>query len=175
MMYLVDKRLVELIENATEKALIELFKNNEHYYYISLITTGEGLCPFISAWSHEALEKASNGDEDERYYLKWAYDESPYFDYGGQFFGEVKKEFENRKEFLTEQNYLDEVEIRINSMEQALMNLDMKGLFGKGEKRKSIVVNAEFMPPDYTNTLRAQRINPPEAIVEWLEEIAEME
>lgn len=33
--------------------------------------------------------------------------------------------------------------------------------------------NAEFMPPDFTNTKRALRLNPREALNEWLEEIAE--
>ena len=175
MKFLVDDKLVNLIEHAVEKALTELFKNNEHFYYITLITTGEGLCPFISAWSHEALERTSNGDVDEKYYLKWAYDESPYFDYGSQFFEEVKKEFEQRNIFLTDEKFFDEVDIRINSMEQALINLDMKGIFGEGKNRNDIVINAEVMPPDYSNTLRAKRLNPPESIIEWLEEIAEEE
>ena len=33
-------------------------------------------------------------------------------------------------------------------MEQAMRNLDKKGLFGQGEKRLGIVINAEYMPPD---------------------------
>ena len=52
-------------------------------------------------------------------------------------------------------------------------NLDNEGIFGTGEKRLGIVINAEFMPPDYTNTERALRLNPKEAIQEWLDEIAE--
>ena len=52
-------------------------------------------------------------------------------------------------------------------------NLDMNGMFGQGEQRLGIVINAEFMPPDFTNTERALRLNPKEALEEWLEEIAE--
>ncbi|MBQ5560883.1 MAG: DUF4303 domain-containing protein, partial [Lachnospiraceae bacterium] len=50
---------------------------------------------------------------------------------------------------------------------------DAKGIFGRGKQRLDIVINAEFMPPDYTNTERALRLNPKEALYEWLEEIAE--
>lgn len=66
-----------------------------------------------------------------------------------------------------------EIQIRINSMERVMHNLDEKGIFGHGKQRLGIVINAEFMPPDYTNTERALRLNPQEALVEWLEEIAE--
>ena len=52
-------------------------------------------------------------------------------------------------------------------------NLDEKGIFGYGKQRLGIVINAKFMPPDYTNTERALRLNPHDALVEWLEEIAE--
>ena len=46
-------------------------------------------------------------------------------------------------------------------------------MFGQGEQRLNIVINAEFMPPDYTNTERALRLNPQETLKEWLEEAAE--
>ena len=52
-------------------------------------------------------------------------------------------------------------------------NLDMNGMFGKEQERLGIVINAEFMPPDFTNTERALRLNPREALNEWLNEIAE--
>lgn len=66
-----------------------------------------------------------------------------------------------------------EVQVRINSMEKVMHNLDVKGMFGRGKQRLDIVINAEFMTPDYTNTERALRLNPQEALNEWLEEIAE--
>lgn len=49
----------------------------------------------------------------------------------------------------------------------------MEGIFGSGGRRKSMVVLVEIMPPDYTNTERALRLNSREALKEWLEEAAE--
>jgi hypothetical protein len=41
--------------------------------------------------------------------------------------------------------------------------------FGEGEKRRSTVISVEVMPPDYTNTERALRLNPRGALLtEWL-------
>lgn len=174
----IDDILVEKIQNATKKALSELFKEHrERFYYCSLITTGEGLCPIISAWSYEALDRVANeGDnvEEEKYYLKWSYDETPYFAYGEEYFQEVNRLFLERMRLLkTQKEKEEEIKLRINSMEEAMHNLDMEGMFGSGEERMMIVINAEFMPPDYTNTERALRLNPKEALSEWLEEIAE--
>ena len=177
-MEIIDELLVEAIQSATQKALEKLFKeHNEKYYYCSLITTGEGLCPIISAWSYEALERAvseeENGEE-ARDELKWSYCDTPYFAYGEEYYEEVNKLFVDRMEKLvTDEEIEYEILLRINSMEKAMHNLDMNGMFGKGEERLGIVINAEFMPPDYTNTERALRLNPKEALDEWLEEIAE--
>lgn len=173
-----DEILVELIQAATEKALNKLFKEHkERFYYCSLITTGEGLCPIVSAWSEEALERVAREEEEveeAKYYLKWSYAETPYFAYGEEYFVEVNKVFLERMRKLTTENEKDnEIQLRINSMEKVMHNLDMKGMFGKGEQRLDIVINAEFMPPDYTNTERALRLNPKDALNEWLEEIAE--
>jgi hypothetical protein len=35
------------------------------------------------------------------------------------------------------------------------------------------MINVEVMPPDSSNTVRAIRLNPPEAVKEWLKEAAE--
>lgn len=174
----VDEQLVEVIQRATKAALEKLFnEQKETFYYCSLITTGEGLCPIISAWSKEALEEMTKDEQDveeAKYYLKWSYAESPYFAYGEEYFGEVKKVFNERMRALGSEAERDnEIELRINSMEQVMHNLDKEDIFGRGEKRLGIVINAEFMPPDYTNTERALRLNPKEALQEWLDEIAE--
>lgn len=58
-------------------------------------------------------------------------------------------------------------------MEKVMHNFDIKGMFGEGEQRLGIVINTEFMPLDFTNTERALRLNPKEALNEWLKEIAE--
>ncbi len=175
----IDEKLVEIIQSATEKALLKLYEeHNESFYYCSLITTGEGLCPIISAWSKEALERVANESDDDveeaKYYLKWSYSETPYFAYGEEFFEDVKNVFIDRMNKLkTAEERQREVQLRINSMEKVMHNLDAKGMFGQGEQRLNIVINAEFMPPDYTNTERALRLNPQEALKEWLEEVAE--
>lgn len=80
---------------------------------------------------------------------------------------------ERMRELSTQEERDREIRIRINSMEKVMHNLDMNGMFGKEQERLGIVINAEFMPPDFTNTERALRLNPREALNEWLEEIAE--
>ena len=199
----VDNELVGIIQDAARKAITELFQmHKEHFYYCSLITTGEALCPIISAWSREALERTIQDEEDVfsdilalpvwsketvekvreekkdkekvKNNLKWSYAESPYFAYGEKYFKNVEKVFNERMNSIAdEEGYDKEVELRINSMEKAMSNLDEEGLFGIGIQRFNIVINAEFMPPDYTNTERALRLNPAEALEEWLEEAAE--
>ena len=174
----IDEILVELIQDATQKALSKLFQEHkEKFYYCSLITTGEGVCPIISAWSEEALERVAKEEdnvEEAKYFLKWSYAETPYFAYGKEYFADVNKVFLERMRKLTTENEKDnEIQLRINSMEKVMHNLDMKGMFGKGKQRLGIVINAEFMPPDFTNTERALRLNPKDALNEWLEEIAE--
>lgn len=174
----IDEILVEVIQNATQKALSKLFEEHkEKFYYCSLITTGEGLCPIVSAWSEEALERIANEEEDvedAKYYLKWSYEETPYFAYGEEYFEDVNKVFlERMRKLATEKEKDREIQLRINSMEKVMHNLDINGMFGQGEQRLGIVINAEFMPPDFTNTERALRLNPREALNEWLEEIAE--
>mgnify|MGYP005754951161 CR=1 FL=1 len=174
----IDESLVFIIQKAAKKAFTQLFQeHNENFYYCSLITTGEGLCPIISAWSEEALEEAVKDSEDveeAKYDLKWSYAESPYFAYGEEYFQDVKKIFSERMKQCTTDNEKDkEVLLRINSMEKVMHNLDIEGIFGQGEKRLGIVINAEFMPPDYTNTERAIRLNPKDALKQWLDEMAE--
>ncbi len=63
----------------------------------------------------------------------------------------------------------------LDTMERVMRTLDGQGIFGTGEKRRKMLVNAEVMPPDYTNTLRALRLNHRADIQEWLEEAAEGE
>jgi hypothetical protein len=174
----IDEMLVDVIQNATQKAISKLFREHkEKFYYCSLITTGEGLCPIISAWSYEALERVAHKEDDvenAKFYLKWSYAETPYFAYGEEYFEDVNRVFLERMGMLTTEEEKDrEIQLRINSMEKVMRNLDMNGMFGKGEERLGIVINAEFMPPDFTNTERALRLNPKEALTEWLEEIAE--
>lgn len=173
----VDEKLVSVLENAVEQALTKLFKEHrENYYYITLTTFGECVCPVISAWSVEALEREaskSKTPETERQYLKWDYASSPYYAFGyDEFFGEAVALYDVRTAELDDDDdvaYKNEMDIRLNCMEQAMRNLDKKGLFGQGEKRLGIVINAEYMPPDNDNVERAKRLNPEDALKEWLE------
>lgn len=171
-----DSVLTEKIENAVEKAVIKLFEEHkENFYYCSLITSGEAERPILSAWSWEALDRISENNEDKED-LKWSYADSPYCMFGEEFLSELDEVFQKRPcvaDIDDDIEYDKEISIRINSMEKALSNLDKKGLFGTGEDRKKIVINAEFMPPDYSNTERAIRLNPKDALVSWLEEAAE--
>ena len=176
----IDKKLVELIKKAARQAIVNLFdEHKENFYYCSLITDGEGNCPVISAWSEEALEEVLSQEEEPeeaRLDYKWSYADSPYYAYGETFFAEVEKVFNERMEGIENDDDVQrEIDLRLNCMERAMADLDKEGLFGKGKKRKRIVINAEIMPPDYGNTERGIRLNPKKALVEWLEEIAEEE
>ena len=74
-----------------------------------------------------------------------------------------------------DEKFMEEYEFRMDSMEKVMSDLDKEGVFGSGEKSKNIVVAAEVMPPEYTNTERVLRLNSREKLKEWLEEAAELE
>ncbi|MFI2410671.1 DUF4303 domain-containing protein [Streptomyces sp. NPDC018947] len=57
-------------------------------------------------------------------------------------------------------------------METAVARLDAEGLFGTGADRHRVVVAVEVVPPDTGNDERVLRLNPPEALADWLEEAA---
>jgi hypothetical protein len=175
-----EKELSESIEDATRNALTDLFKKYpENFYYCSLITSGEGHPPTLTAWSIEALERESlknKSFENARWWLKWSYGESPYFSYGEDYFDQVRKLFSARPQIspkMSANEWDNELQLRLRAMEMAMKRLDSEGLFGSDEKRLGIVINVEVMPPDYGNTERALRLNPIAALSEWLEEFAE--
>ncbi len=179
----IDEKLVSVLEDAVEQALTKLFKeHDENYYYITLATFGECVCPVLSAWSVEALEREASkaqNPETEKKFLKWDYASSPYYAFGyDEFFGDAVELYDARTAELDDDDddaYEAEMNIRLNSMEKVMHDLDQKGLFGQGAKRLAVVINAEYMPPDYSNTERGIRLNPEEAIKVWLEEAAEEE
>lgn len=172
--------MVKELEIATRKAVIELKeKHDEKFYYFSLITNGSGSCPYLAAWSYEALERETVSQVDPekaKYYLKWSYSESPYYAYGEEYFKKVEELLYIKRAFLYDLNdceYEKEICLRLNSMEKVMFNLDKEGLFGTGTERLDVVINAEMMPPEYPNTERAIRLNPLEAVHVWLNEAAE--
>jgi len=171
-------QLASAIEAAAEIAINRLFKDHPgRYYYLSLVTLGEASPPFLSAWSEEALEQAVKDQPNNRRYLKWSCSDSLFCFFGEEFFEDVRRLFAMRPDIfaLDEAAWCAEYETRLLAMEAAMFNLDSRGIFGVGADRSKIVVTVEVVPPDYTNTARARRLNPPEAIRTWLEEAAEPE
>ena len=180
-----DEYFVEILREAVRKAFTDLFHEHaeEHFYYCTLVLIEAQGCPVVSAMSEEALEKVIKKYQEEYKYetpedvlrseLKWSYADSPYCIYGEQYFTEVQKIIEQRD--MEETEDLEDYEFRMDSMEKVMADLDKEGIFGSGEKRKKIVVAAEVMPPDYTNTPRVLRLNARENLTEWLEEAAEEE
>lgn len=168
-----DPKLVTAIEQATRIAAKSLFsETGEKFYYFTLITSGEGHPPFISAWSKEKLDAVP---EEQRKFVKWSYADSPYCEYGSEFFSMVNEAFDSRPDILElpDAERIREYELRLNSMEEAVSRLSESGAFGTGAERESIVVNVEVMPPDHSNTERALRLNPSSALADWLREAAE--
>lgn len=168
------------IADAARTAIEELFRENEDdtFYYCSLITTGEGHTPCLTAWSKEKWEEAveaEGGGDDLAAELKWSYADSPFCFFGEARFEQVKRILIGRSESKDCDSTSDpnELEFRLKAMELAMTKLDGEGLFGSGRDRLQIVVNAEVMPPDHTNVERAKRLNPEQALSVWLQEAAE--
>ncbi len=168
-----ESQLEEGVYIASKKAIASLFSSNDHrFYYCCLITTGEAHSPLLSAWSYEALEEACKSEQCVPAEVKWSYADSPFCFFGEHYFEDLKALFNERPAVSSSNN---EYSIRLHAMESALGKLDSEGIFGLGEERNSIYINVEVMPPDYTNTERAVRLNPQNAIQQWLEEAAEYE
>lgn len=177
-----NQELAHALADAARIAVSELFREYpaHRFYYCSLITTGEGHTPFLTAWSKEKLEEAvfdKGGDSELARELIWSYVDSPFFCFGEHHFNEVKQLLISRSDTgdRDSTNDLAEVDLRLDAMESAMAMLDAEGLFGTGVKRFGIFINAEVMPPDSTNVARARRLNPPEALEDWLDEAAESE
>jgi hypothetical protein len=171
--------VVDALIKATTAAVPQLFREHqgEHFYYCSLITTGEALSPNLCAWSTEALDVAARQwpDPNAREDIKWSYADSPYFCYGEEHFGEVRRLFEALGVPSPWDDDAREAAqaFKMSAMEEAMARVERSGVFGSGSQRAGIVVNVEVMPPDYTNVERALRLNPPEALSDWLKEAAE--
>lgn len=171
-------KLENILVNSAGKCIKQLFSDyKEQFYYCSLIKL-DNSSPFLSAWSFEALERVihnNKANDDEKKLYKWSYADSPYCAYKyDEYFLDVQKIYEERMAHIhSESDYKTEEIFWLDSMEKAMSILDENGLFGVGEKRLQIVINAEVMPPDFSNTERALRLNPKRALTEWLEECSE--
>lgn len=156
--------LTEAILIAAKKSFLSLFENDEQYYYCTLLTTGEGPFPVISAWSYEALQRETcqaSDPQEEKELIKWSYADSPYYNYG-------ENNFEIVKAILSERPNIDELEIeewdrelglRLLSMELAMKKIDEDGVFSLNQPRESVLIVAELMTPDKINAEIASRLN----------------
>jgi hypothetical protein len=173
--------LTSAIAGATRTAVTALFREHaENFYYLSLITTGEGHPPSLAAWSSEALERVAAAQSHPRQaieQLRWSYADSPYCCFGYEdYFGPVRDIFARRPRMDyagSDDEWEEELAVRLQAMEDALALLDDEGIFGRGSAREALVINVEVMPPDASNTERARRLNPPAALERWLREAAE--
>lgn len=168
--------LIIEIYTAAKNILTDLFKNGEHYYYITLVSDGLANTPCISAWSYEALERSGCEDYD-RQMIKWSYSDSPYCCHKQEEFDKVKNMLLQRAGILNmrDEIFYAECNMRYAAMETAMALLDKEGLFALNQNREEVVVLVETMPPDYTNTERAYRMNDKSSDIfrEWLKEAAE--
>jgi hypothetical protein len=174
-----QRELTDTIAEATRNAVVRLFREHPgHFYYCSLITTGEANAPFLSAWSEESLDATTTAQADAasaRHAIKWSYADSPFCDFASEQFEAVRALFLQRPVLdpSDEMRWMAEWQLRVDAMEAAMARLDAEGVFGRGQERARIVINVEVMPPDHTNTERAIRLNPRAALENWLKEAAE--
>ncbi len=173
------------VVDACRLAFVDLFETNreEHFYYCSLVTSDECLRPFISAWSNEALHRTANGRPDSvraESMMRWSYADSPYLDYGAEFFRQVELDYEARTSMSGAQEWGEEewdaeYQLRLEVMVDAMASLDREGIFGSGMARQERLILVEIVPPEPSNTDRAIALNPSGGPLfrEWMEEAAE--
>ena len=172
-----NEELIEALVKAARAAFLSLKETTKEHFYFYVFIFDEGLHPYISAWSYEALEKSimeQQIPDEEKSWWKWDSTDSPYADYGyDEFFGEVNELLDKRADGLSDDElYGIEWGVRIDSMEEAMKRLDGSGLFGTGKERERVVINVEQAPPDGDGSeySRALRLNPSSALLsEYLE------
>lgn len=172
--------LTTLIADAARSAFTELFRTvDEDFYYCTLFTTEEGLCPYPSAWSVQALESASEEYDNPakmKPLLKWSYSDSPYFMFGEDYFEPVERRFAELPDLfdLKPRQASAELKSRLKAMTAALAQLDREGVFGTGERRANLLLIAERVPPVASDKKRALKLNRRgPALDAWLAEASE--
>lgn len=170
-----NEELVKIFVKAAGSAFSSLKENHQEQFYYYAFIFDEGLHPYISAWSYEALNQSMSDNEitdQEKSWWKWDYSDSPYAVYGyDDFFNEANILLDKRASNLSDDELYDiEWDIRIASMEEAMKRLDQSGLFGMKDDRKNVVINVEIAPPDGSEYSRALRLNPTSPLLsEYLE------
>ena len=173
---------MESFVKAAGNAFSSLKENHKEQFYYYAFIFDEGLHPYISAWSYEALEQSiidnEITDKEEKSWWKWDYSDSPYVVYGyDEFFHETGKLLDKRAGKLSDDELYDvEWDVRVESMEEAMKRLDQSGLFGVGNDRKKVIINVEIAPSDGSEYDRALRLNPASSLLsEYLESCEEPE
>jgi hypothetical protein len=170
------ENLVTAVADATRTAVHRLFAEHPGRFYYITLWVFEGVAPpRLSAWSWEALESRIRIDSSASGWAKWSYADSPYCNFADEAFLPVDKLLATRPNLydMDEAGFEAEAEARTAAYEEAIRRLDGEGLFGIGDARLNVALMVEVMPPDFTNIGRARRLNPSEAIDEWLAEAAE--
>ncbi len=160
-----DSALVKAFATALRSSFASLRATCDEQFYYYAFVFDEGLRPYPSAWSYEALERSvveHKITSEERVWWKWDYSDSPYAVYGyDAFFGEADTLLDKRAEGCSiDELYDTEWEIRIASMEEAMRILDRENFFASPAERSRVVINVECAPPDGFESERAQRLNP---------------
>lgn len=61
---------------------------------------------------------------------------------------------------LDSEEFNAEYDLRLEAMEAAMKRLDQEGIFAINQvERDDVIILVEVMPPDYTNTERAYKMN----------------
>lgn len=167
----------KLVEQ-TKKVLQDLYETGENFYFIVFTITGEGIIPTLSAWSHEALQNKVKNHEislEEINNYKWSYSDSPYCDFGAEYYYDLRKYFQTRGDLLNMdvEKGQSEYNFRLELLTKTMEILDSQGLFSIKNNRNSIMINVEEIPPTAENTERALKLNPIKSIEEWIEYCAE--
>ncbi len=175
----------EKLENVLYKKGLDAFatlftsKPLDNFYSFGFYTTGEYNYAATTASSYEGLEQVLKeygyGDKPkDSIEIKWSPVDSPLHSDSGCC-GIIKEVNELLNEALKESDKiyeneglegLEEFNVQIeNAFLNALKRLDAKGVFGKGELRKKVVVNLLKGDQSYEERLEfAKKLNPPEAV-----------
>lgn len=165
-----ESERADAVHRAARAALLDLFREHpdHRFYYCTLVTSGKGYGPALSAWSAEALAAESERQGCAPLDLKWSYADSPFCCYGEAHLEPVRPLFDARGDLfdLPDDAADAEFEQRLRAMETAVARLDAEGVFGTGADRHRVVATVE-VPSEDGNDERPLRLNPPEAPADW--------
>lgn len=66
-----NEELMEVLITAARAAFLSLKETTKEHFYFYVFVFDEGMHPYISAWSYEALEKSIKLSDDELYETEW--------------------------------------------------------------------------------------------------------